>query len=96
MTIESSRGILFAWRSLSYIVPWVPRNSRQIARDWNAKQDGEGFVARFRVDAVFAARYPVQTVGGSVHKELWVPAAELSEFNKHIVGAIEIVAEFRS
>jgi hypothetical protein len=27
--------------------------------------------------------------------ELWVPAEELDEFNRHIVGKIEIVAEFR-
>jgi len=52
-------------------------------------------VTRFHVDAAFAARYPVQTVGGSVHQELWVPAEELEEFNRHIVGGIEVIAEFR-
>jgi hypothetical protein len=39
--------------------------------------------------------YPVRRVGGSLHTELWVPAEELEEFNRHIVGKIEIVAEFR-
>jgi len=38
----------------------------------------------------------VQTVGSSIHKELWVPAEELAEFNQHIVGEIEVIAEFRS
>src|SRR3977135_1815964 len=66
----------------------------QIARDWNAKMDGTGFVTRFAVEAAFVQRYPVQTVGSSIHKELWVPATELDEFNSHIVGLIEIIAEF--
>ena len=66
----------------------------QIARDWNVKASGAGFVTRFAVDAVFIRRYAVQTVGSSVHQELWVPADELPEFNRHIVGLIEVVAEF--
>lgn len=50
---------------------------------------------RFEVDAEFARRYPVQIVGSSKHKELWVPAEELEEFNRHIVGKIAVVSEFR-
>jgi len=68
----------------------------QIARDWNVRESGSGFVTRFQVDAEFLARYPVQTVGGSRHQELWVPAEELSLFNDHIVGLIEVIAEFRA
>ncbi len=68
----------------------------QIARDWNVKESGTGFVTRFNVEAAFARRYPVQTVGASLHQELWVPAEELSEFNRHIVGPIELVASFPS
>lgn len=71
--------------------------ARQIARDWNVKESGAGFVTRFRVRSAFLARYPVQVVGrASVHQELWVPAEELAEFNAHIVGPIEVVAEFRA
>lgn len=66
----------------------------QIARNWNVRESGSGFVTRFRVDADFIRRYPVQTVGGSVHQELWVPAEELSELNAHIIGLIEVIAEF--
>ena len=66
----------------------------QIARDWNVKDSGAGFVTRFDVDAEFLRRYPVHTVGSSVHRELWVPAEELAEFNRHIVGPIEVIAEF--
>ena len=66
----------------------------QIARDWNAKQEGVGYVTRFEVNAGFARRYIPQTVGSSLHKELWVPAEELPEFNSNIVGQIEVIAEF--
>jgi hypothetical protein len=51
-------------------------------------------VTRFAVEADFVARYPVQVVGASVHEELWVPAEELDEFNRHIVGPIEVVSRF--
>lgn len=70
----------------------------QIARDWNTKDAASGFmgyVLRFRVSAEFASRYPVQTVGGAVHKELWVPAEDLDEFNRNIVGPIELIGQFR-
>src|SRR3989475_1327645 len=66
----------------------------QIAREWNAKRDGGGYVTRFRVRADFARRYEPHTVGAAVHKELWVPAEELEEFNRKIVGDIEVIAEF--
>jgi hypothetical protein len=68
----------------------------QIARDWNVKESGAGFVTRFALDAEFAKRYARQTVGSSVHQELWVPCEELAEFNRHIVGRIEVIAEFHS
>jgi hypothetical protein len=70
----------------------------QIARDWNTKDEASGhvgYVTRFRVRAEFLKRYPVQTVGGSQHQEYWIPAAELPEFNRNIVGRIEVIAEFR-
>jgi len=66
----------------------------RIARDWNVKHSGAGYVTRFAVDTAFVERYPVQQAGGSTILELWVPAEELSEFNRHIVGPIEVVHEF--
>lgn len=66
----------------------------QIAREWNLPQDGAGYVTRFEVNAEFLQRYPVQTVGSSLHQELWVPAEELAEFNRNIVGLIEVIASF--
>ena len=68
----------------------------QIARNWNAKHDGGGYVTRFDIDADFVRRYPIHTVGGPIHQELWVPAEELAEFNRNIVGAIEVIASFPS
>lgn len=69
--------------------------AEQIARDWNTKESTEaGFVTRFEVDESFAARYEVHRVGAKMHDELWVPAGDLEEFNRHIVGNIEIVAAY--
>jgi hypothetical protein len=69
----------------------------RIARDWNTKYNSQrvGYVTRFRVRTDFIKRYKVQTVGGEEHKELWVPAQELHEFNENIVGEIEVIAEYR-
>ena len=66
----------------------------QIARDWNVKASGSGYVTRFDLPTSFLDRYQVKQVGGAEHKELWVPAEELDEFNDHIVGKIEVVASF--
>ncbi len=49
----------------------------QIARDWNVKASGAGFVLAFDVEEAWAARYPIRRVGGEIHDELWVPAEEL-------------------
>ncbi|WP_316524704.1 ADP-ribosylation/crystallin J1 [Kitasatospora brasiliensis] len=66
----------------------------RIARDWNVPASGVGYVTRFEMDTAFLARYPVRQAGGRTILELWVPANELGEFNRHIVGRIEVVHEF--
>lgn len=38
----------------------------QIARDFNVKSDGAGFVTKFDVDAYYLSRYPVQKVAGRI------------------------------
>jgi hypothetical protein len=45
--------------------------------------------------AEFLKNYSVQTVGGSIHKEYWIPAEDLAEFNRNIIGKIEIFAEYQ-
>ena len=69
----------------------------QIAREWNAKHNKErvGYVTRFYVKNEYLRRHQVQTVGGSVHQEYWIPAEELAEFNQNIVGPIEVIGEYR-
>jgi hypothetical protein len=66
----------------------------QIARDWNVKASGAGFVTRFAVNAAHLAHFPKQTVGGSMHSEYWIPAGKFAEFNANIVGLIEVVEAF--
>ena len=70
------------------------RYAAEIARKWNVRDSGSGYVTRFRVRTVFVQNYPVQTVGASHHQELWVPAEEIEEFNDNIVGKIEVIEEF--
>lgn len=67
----------------------------QIARDWNVKADGAGFVTRFEVRRDYLDGYAVQQAGGRDHLEYWIPAGEVPAFNGAIVGQITVVAEFR-
>ena len=68
----------------------------QIARDWNTKSGSRrGFVTRFQVRTEFLRRYEIKTVGSSIHQEYWIPAEDLPEFNRNIVGAIEVIAEYQ-
>jgi hypothetical protein len=66
----------------------------QIARDWNARNGNTGYVTRFHVRADFLSRYETHIVGSSIHEEYWIPAEDLDEFNRNIVGQIEVIAEF--
>jgi hypothetical protein len=66
----------------------------KIARDWNVPASGRGYATRFRVEKKFLDRYDVQDAGGRDHREYWIPAEELDQFNAAIIGEIEIVAEF--
>jgi len=68
----------------------------KIARDWNVKASGAGYVTRFQVDRAFLDRYPVQEAGGSQHSEYWIPAEELPAFNAAIIGLIDVIAEFKA
>jgi hypothetical protein len=70
--------------------------ARQIARDWNVKATGAGFVTRFEVKTEFFERYPVQIVGASMHSELWIPAEDVDVLNASIVGTIAVIAEYRA
>jgi hypothetical protein len=69
----------------------------QIARDWNTKDEAsgyEGYVLKFEVRTAFLNRYQVRVVGGSKHREYWIPAEDLGQFNENILGKIAVVHEF--
>ena len=66
----------------------------KIARDWNVKHSGSGYVTRFRVRRSFLHRYQIHQVGGREILEYWIPAEDLAELNANIVGIIEVVAEY--
>lgn len=71
--------------------------AREIARDWNTKDEASGFagfVTRFEVEAELARRYPVRVAGANRHQELWVPSEELEDFNRQIVGAIQVIESY--
>ncbi len=69
----------------------------QIARDWNSRlsDDKKGFVTKFSVNLDFISKYEKHNVGGSIHEELWIPAEELGELNRNLVGPIEVIAEYK-
>lgn len=70
------------------------RYAREIAEKWNRRHaDAQytGYVTAFEIDDAYIARFPVQTVGAGYHQELWIPAEELEEFNRHIIGKIRIL-----
>jgi hypothetical protein len=68
----------------------------QIARDWNVRASGAGFVTRFCVRKSFMDQYSIHKVGGEIHTEWWIPAEELAELNENLVGLIEVIHEFHA
>ncbi len=67
----------------------------QIARDWNTRDGGIGYVVKFQIKSGYISKFPVQTAGARVHQEYWIPAEDLDEFNRNIVGLIEVIGEYR-
>jgi hypothetical protein len=67
----------------------------KIARDWNVRASGSGYVTRFEVRRDFLDRYEAQLAGGRAHREYWIQAEELDAFNAAIVGDIQVTQEFR-
>nr|BBH85367.1 hypothetical protein KTC_01180 [Thermosporothrix sp. COM3] len=83
------------WQPIFYPV-LSEEYATQIARDWNARDGNAGYVTRFAVKTGFLQRYEIHTVGSAIHQEYWIPAEELDEFNRNIVGKIEVIAEFHA
>jgi hypothetical protein len=69
--------------------------ARKIARDWNTKSNSyAGFVSKFEVLDSYVKKFPVQTVGSRISQELWIPSEELTDFNGHIIGNIQVIAAY--
>ena len=66
--------------------------ARQTASSWNAR-NGQlaGYVTQFKLDDKYAESLELHAVGKSQHQELWIPAEQMQEFNKHIQGRIKVV-----
>jgi hypothetical protein len=66
-----------------------------IARDWNTKEEPySGYVLRMKLADRYATKFPPQTAGSAAHRELWVPAEELVEFNSNLSGIIAVERAF--
>ena len=93
------------WAKFPPRLPWQPifypvlnlQYAEQIALEWNKEDEFSGYcgiVTTFDIAKSYFEKYEVQNVGGTIHNELWIPAEELEEFNKHINNKIRIINAF--
>lgn len=93
------------WRAFPPRLPEQPvfypvlneKYASEIAGRWNIKDKNsgyKGYVTCFEVEDGYISKYKVQTVGASYHQEFWIPAEELEDFNRHIIGNIKVIKEF--
>jgi hypothetical protein len=67
--------------------------ARQIARDWNTRDEKPGFagyVTAFSVDGNYLSKFEQHKVGSSGHVEFWIPAEDLISFNTAIRGLVSV------
>lgn len=70
---------------------FYPMLSRHFALEsLRQRPPGRQYLTQFKICAVYARSFEVQTLCGEVHDELWVPAEELPVFNEKIVGKISL------
>lgn len=65
----------------------------EIAEKWNTKDSNSGYagyITQFYVNEEYISKYKPHHVGASKHKELWIPAELMSEFNEQIISNILI------
>ena len=71
--------------------------AEKIAGEWNRKDENSdfiGIVTQFNVKDEYINKFEKHIVGSSMCEELWIPSEELEEFNKNIIGKIEIIKVF--
>lgn len=85
------------WQPIFYPV-LNQQYAEQIALEWNTQDEFSGYagyvVAFDMAGDYLLQQFPVQNVGGDIHNELWIPAEQLDEFNKNIVGDIRLIKTF--
>lgn len=67
----------------------------EITQKWNVKDTGVGYVTRFKVEKSFLDQYEIHCCGAAYHTEWWIPAEKLDSLNNHIIGKIEVIAEYK-
>jgi len=97
--IEQSGFVKFPPRLPEQPIFYPVLNERyaiEIASKWNTAYDstGIGYVLRFDISDEYISGFDVQTVGNNYHQEFWIPAEELEELNKNIIGEIAAVHRF--
>jgi hypothetical protein len=65
-----------------------------MARDWNVKHSGAGYVTEFDVDTDYLDRFEIRQVGGRKILGYWIPTEGIDDFNRSIVGQIQVVDRF--
>jgi hypothetical protein len=85
-----------SWQPIFYPVLNF-KYAAQIAKDWNTEDEGSGFagyVTTFEIPEDYFLTFKIENVGGTIYEELWVPSEQLNDFNKNILGKIEIMAAY--
>ena len=62
---------------------------------WGAYESEGAYVVRFNVPLEYLSRYRMESAGARWETAYVVPVTDLDDFNRHIVGVIEVVEERR-
>lgn len=91
------------WRAFPPRLPEQPifypvlnsKYAEEISKEWNVPTYKVGYVLEFEVADEFIEKYEVQKAGLDYHLEYWIPAEDLTEFNRNIIGEIKVIRTYR-
>jgi hypothetical protein len=67
----------------------VEEYADQIASTWDTREEPfAGYVLEMEISDTYGAGFTTRTVGNNIHRELWVPSEELTEFNNQLTRPI--------
>jgi hypothetical protein len=69
---------------------FYPVTNQQYADEINNKWNEHGAVVMFNIDDRYISKFDKHVVGRHYHEEYWIPADELDEFNRNIIGRLQI------